>query len=158
MTFELPELDEKATKQAVESIFRRYRVAKYLSHEEREVSITTNPDERLHGPTFETSDQVAEVATYNADQEEKRRKFCEKMERAVKHLPPMEKFLIESRYMGSDSEYLTDYNVYSFKFQPPISAMTYINIRWKAFYKLALNLNVAVIKKANEPSREQNID
>lgn len=31
------------------------------------------------------------------------------------------------------------------KFQPPISEKTYAKIRWKAFYKLALNLNIAVI-------------
>lgn len=48
--------------------------------------------------------------------------------------------------MSEEAEYITDYNVYCFKFQPPISAVTYSNIRWKAFYKLALNLNIAVTK------------
>lgn len=62
----------------------------------------------------------------------------------------MEKFLIEERYMTEDSEYLTDYKLYSFKFQPQISERTYAKIRWKAFYKLALNLNIAVLKNKEE--------
>lgn len=49
--------------------------------------------------------------------------------------------------MAEESEYLTDYQVYCFKFQPPISTTTYDKIRWKAFYKLALNLNIAITKK-----------
>jgi hypothetical protein len=48
--------------------------------------------------------------------------------------------------MSEDAEYLTDFNVYYHKFQPPISEKTYSKIRWKAFYKLALNLNIAVTK------------
>jgi hypothetical protein len=58
----------------------------------------------------------------------------------VKRLPKMERFLIEERYMSEDAEYLTDFNVYYHKFQPPISEKTYSKIRWKAFYKLALEL------------------
>ncbi|CRF29094.1 Uncharacterised protein [Mycobacterium tuberculosis] len=58
----------------------------------------------------------------------------------------MERFLIEERYMCSDADYLTDYNVYQHKFQPPISENTYAKIRWRAFYKLALSLNIAIVK------------
>src|SRR5699024_1709577 len=91
-------------------------------------------------------DQTGSIATWNISQQENRRKYCERIERSVKRLPKMERFLIEERYMSEESEYITDYNVYCFKFQPPISAMTYDKIRWKAFYKLALNLNIAVTK------------
>ena len=58
----------------------------------------------------------------------------------------MERFLIEERYMSKDGDYLTDFNFYCHKFQPPISAMTYSKIRGKAFYRLALNLNIAITK------------
>ncbi|MDF2792140.1 MAG: transcriptional regulator, partial [Neobacillus sp.] len=58
----------------------------------------------------------------------------------------MERFLIEARYMAEDSEYITDFNVYCHKFKPQISHVTYDKIRWKAFYRLALNLNIAVTK------------
>lgn len=146
MSFELPELDRKATQAAVESELERYRLFKYLTFEEREAATTAHMDDIGGGRSNMTSDQTGSIALYNVDEQERRRKYCERIERAVKRLPPMERFLIEERYMADDSEYLTDYNVYCFKFQPPISAMTYAKIRWKAFYRMALNLNVAVTR------------
>jgi ArpU family phage transcriptional regulator len=147
LDFELPELDRKATKAKVEEHLEKYRLFKYLTYEEREASITASTEERFHGPTNVTSDQTGSIAIYNADEQERRKQFCLRTERAVKYLPPRERFLIEHRYMADDSEYLTDFKVYCFKFQPPISAVTYDKIRWKAFYRLALNLNIAVTKK-----------
>jgi ArpU family phage transcriptional regulator len=146
MSFELPELDRKATQAKVEEHLEKYRLFKYLTFEEREASITSSSTPRFHGSTNQTSDQTASIALYNVDEQEKRKQFCERTERAVKRLPKMERFLIEERYMSEDAEYLTDYNVYCFKFQPPISERTYVKIRWKAFYKVALNLNIAITK------------
>lgn len=143
----LPEIDRKETQQAVEDALEKYRLFKYLSFEEREASTTASAEIRYHGPTNETSDQTGSIAAYNVDQGEMRKDFCFRVERAVNRLPKMERFLIEERYMTNEAEYLTDYNVYCFKFQPPISAMTYSKIRWKAFYRLALNLNIAIEKK-----------
>lgn len=147
MVFELPELDRKATQWAVEAELEKYRLYKYLIFEEREASITGSSEERFHGPTNMTSDQTGSIAIYNADQQRYRRDYCKRVEWAVRRLPNMERFLIEERYMSEDAEYLSDYNVYCFKFQPPISEKKYSKIRWKAFYKLALNLNLAAITK-----------
>jgi ArpU family phage transcriptional regulator len=146
MDFELPELDRKATKTKVEDHLEKYRLFKYLTFEEREASITASSDPRYHGPTNQTSDQTSSIAIHNVDEQEKRKHFCFRTERAVKHLPPMERFLIEARYMSEDSEYITDLTVYCHRFQPPISHVTYDKIRWKAFYRLALNLNIAVTR------------
>ncbi len=146
MSFELPELDRKETQKAVEAALERYRIFKFITFEEREASTTAHIDDIGGGGSNLPGDQTGSIAVYNVDEQEKRRKYCERIERSVKRLPKMERFLIEERYMTEDAEYITDYKVYCFVFQPPISAMTYINIRWKAFYKLALNLNIAVIK------------
>jgi ArpU family phage transcriptional regulator len=146
MGFELPELDRKATQLAVEAELEKYRLYKYLIFEEREASITASSEVRYHEPTNMTSDQTGNIAIYNSDIQRYRRAFCDRLERAVNRLPKMERFLIEERYMCQDGDYLTDFNVYCHKFQPPISAMTYAKIRWKAFYRLALNLNIAVTK------------
>jgi ArpU family phage transcriptional regulator len=145
MSFVLPEIDRKATQSKVEQHLEQYRLFKYLAFEEREASITASSEIRYHGPTNTTSDQTSNIAIYNADQQKYREQFIFRTEKAVDRLPKMEKFLIQERYMSSESEYLTDYNVYSHKFQPPISEKTYSKIRWKAFYKLALNLNIAVL-------------
>ncbi|MGI8351696.1 ArpU family phage packaging/lysis transcriptional regulator [Niallia circulans] len=146
MSFVLPEIDRKLTQQAVEGELEKYRLFKYLEFEEREASITASSEPRYHGPTNQTSDQTSNIATYNVDQQTYRQNFINRVERAVARLPKMERFLIEERYMTNESEYITDYNVYCFKFQPPISAVTYGKIRWKAFYRLALNMNIAVLK------------
>lgn len=147
--FELPELDRKGTKEAVVDALETYRVSKYLTYEEQEASLTASYSERLHGPTNETSDQTADVAVNNItnkNKQEARKRYCERIERAVKRLPRMERKLIEERYMGDNSEYLTDYAVYNHHFNPPISEGTYGKIRWKAFYKLALSLNIEIVK------------
>lgn len=146
LDFELPELDRKATKVKVEEHLEKYRMCKYLTFEERETSLTASPEPRYHGPTNLTSDQTGSIAIYNVDEQQKRKSFCQHTEWAVKKLPKMERSLIEQRYMSEEAEYLTDYQVYNFLFQPAISEKTYSKIRWKAFYKLALNLNIVVLK------------
>jgi len=145
MTF-LPEIDRKKTQKAVEDAFEKYRLFKYLTFEEREASITAGYKEST-GSSNKISDQTAQIATYNIDEPERRKAFCERVERAVNRLPLKEKFLVQERYMSDDSEYITDYTVYCHRFSPPISEGTYSKIRWKAFYKLALNLNIAVVKE-----------
>lgn len=147
MSFELPELDRKKTQQEVESALAKYRLYKYLTFDEREAGITASYEERFHSNTNTTSDQTSQIAISNADQQQIRKNYCERIERAVKRLPRMERFLIEERYMSEDADYINDFTVYCHKFQPPISHMTYANIRWKAFYKLALNLNIAAKKE-----------
>jgi len=146
LDFVLPELDRKATQAAVERELERYRLFKYLTFEEREANITSHMDDIGGGKSNLTSDQTGNVAITNAVEQMERRKYCDRIERAVRRLPPMERFLIETRYLADDAEYLTDMKVYCFTFQPPISATTYDKIRWKAFYKLALDLNIAVIR------------
>lgn len=146
MSFELPELDRKKTKQAVEDALEKYRIFKYVAFKEREANITAVYSDMPRGNTNVTSDQTAEIAVFNVDTQAARKSYCERIERAVRLLPRMERFLIEERYLSDDAEYLTDYNVYSFKFQPPISERTYSKIRWKAFYKFALAMDIAVEK------------
>lgn len=149
----LPELDPKKTRRAVEEALYKYRICKYLTFDEREASTTQSYEERFHGPTNQTSDQTASVAVYNVDQQDARKAYCDWIERCVRRLPMKERFLIEQRYMAEDAQYLTDLNVYSFKFQPPISYGLYKEIRWRAFYSLALRLRLAVLKKQEEPGK-----
>ncbi|OAZ43387.1 ArpU family phage packaging/lysis transcriptional regulator [Paenibacillus polymyxa] len=141
----LPEIDRKQTQAAVEAALEKYRIYKYLSVEEREASTTAAySDMPRSSPTNVTSDQTANIAIYNVDSQTYREEYCKRVERAVKRMPKMESFLIESRYMTKEHDYITDQRVYSFVFQPPISEPTYRKIRWRAFYKLALDLKIIV--------------
>lgn len=139
---ELPKLDRKRTQSAVEGALERYRIFSIMAFEEREAVITASYQERYHGPTNQTSDQTASVAIHNVDASAQRRAYCDWIEQAVKRLHPKERLLIEERYMKQD--YIYDYQIYSNVFDPPISEGTYYKLRWKAFYKLALILNLSV--------------
>lgn len=138
----MPTANKKAIKKAVEAALEKYRIYKYLTFEEREASITASYEERFHGPTNQTSDQTANIAIHNVDAQAARKAYCERIERVVKRLPEKEMFLIQKRYLTEDSQYITDYHVFCFEFDPPISAVTYAKIRDSAFMKLHMVLNL----------------
>ncbi|GIO33677.1 ArpU family transcriptional regulator [Paenibacillus albilobatus] len=145
LSFELPELDRKKTQAAVEAALEKYRIYKSITFEEKEASVTASPTERFHGPTNVTSDQTAAIAIYNVDTPAARRAYCERIERAVNQLPKRERILITERYLNTDCDF--DYQVYNNAFDRPISESSYYKYKWKAFYKLALNLNIQVVKE-----------
>lgn len=145
----LPEIDRERTQAAVEAALYKYRENKFLTFDEREASTTAAWSATPRSDTGTTSDQTSNIAIYNVDGKAARREYCERIERIVRRLPRMEKFLIEERYMTNEHDYITHEKVYSFSFKPPISAGTYKKIRWKAFYKLALDLNLIVEKESS---------
>lgn len=144
---EFPELDTRKTKAAIVAAFEKYHMCKYLTFEEREAATTQSYNVREHGPTNVTSDQTASIAIYNTDAQTARKAYVDKVERAVRSLPPQERFLIEKRYMVENFKYITDQHVYNFDFRPPISQPVYKKIRWQAFYLLAIKLRIAVLKE-----------
>jgi ArpU family phage transcriptional regulator len=148
----LPEIDRKKTQEAVERALEKYRYYKFLSEdeEEREASTTASYSLSPRGYTGTTSDQTGDIAVHNVDKQIQRRKYCERIERVVRRMPRMERFLIEERYLTKEHDYITDQHVYNFVFQPPISSGKYDKIRWKAFFKLASNLDLIVEKTGNE--------
>lgn len=141
-------LDKKKTKIEVEAAFERYRIYKFLNFEQRESKITTSVAPRYHGLTNVISDQTAAVAVHNVDEQKKRNEYIELIDTIVSQLPIQERFLINERYLCQEADYLTDYNIYCFKFDPPISEKTYAKIRWRAMSKIALTLEIAVKKQA----------
>jgi len=135
----IPEEKIKAAHEKLKDEFEKYRMCKYLVSVE-EASTTASYAERFHGPTNVTSDQTAQVALRNVELQEKRRKYCEWIERHVAKLQPDEKFLIERRYMAQDAEYITDQRVYQIEFDPPKTFKAFNDIRKRAIKKLALSI------------------
>lgn len=146
----LPEIDRERTQAAVEAALEKYRMYKFLSSDEREATTTAAWSDMPKGFTGLTSDQTASIAIHNVDTQAHRKNYCERIERVVNRMPKMEGFLIKERYMTTEHDYITDQKVYNFSFQPQISAPTYIKIRWRAFYKLALELNLVVERESKE--------
>lgn len=145
ITFELPELDRKLTQAAVEAALEKYRLYKSITSDEREAQTTAAWSDSPKGYTGTTSDQTSNIAIHNVDSQEYRKRYCERMERAVKKLPMKERILITERYLNIDCDY--DYVVYNHVLDPPIGETTYYKRKWKAFYKIALTLNIQVVKE-----------
>lgn len=138
----IPVPEIKRIRKSVEAALEKYRIYKYLIFAEREAAITSSYDLREGGASNKTSDQTGSIAVHNVDAQDARRAYCERIESAVGCLPIKEKILITERYMGRDSEYITDYSIYCHRFDPPISPVTYSRIRERAIYKLALMLGL----------------
>lgn len=68
--------------------------------------------------------------------------FCQKLEKVIAELPIKESFLIKERYLHPESDYITDYQVYSFRYEPQISDQTYARYRNRAMIRIALYLGV----------------
>lgn len=149
MSFELPEFDRKATRSAVDAALEKYRVYKSTVFEEKEAQTTAQLSASPRSDTGVTSDQTGNIAAYNVDEPVARRAYCRRIEEAVRLLPKRERILITERYLNTDCDF--DYVVYNNAFERPISEATYYHLKWKAFYKLALNLNIQVIKDQKGP-------
>ncbi|UQZ37451.1 transcriptional regulator [Paenibacillus sp. PK3_47] len=135
----LPELDRRRTQITIESMLEKYRIFKTVTFEAREASVTYSYNERFHGPTNTVSDQTAAIAAHNVDVPAARRAYCAALDSVVDRLDTREQQLVRERYMRRDEIY--DYTVYNHVFDPPVSKDTYVKIRSKAFYKMALALS-----------------
>ncbi|MGF9821425.1 ArpU family phage packaging/lysis transcriptional regulator [Brevibacillus agri] len=130
----------KKIRSAVEAAMEKYRMYKYLMFDERVTRVTASYEPFVHSKTNQKSDQTAAIATHNVDGHTEREAYCNLIERAVAQLPEKERFLITKRYLEDD--YVLDYQVHSFLFDPPISEFTYYKIKNRAMYKLALMLGL----------------
>ncbi|AIQ54986.1 ArpU family phage packaging/lysis transcriptional regulator [Paenibacillus sp. FSL R7-0331] len=134
----LPELDRRRTQMTIENMLERYRIFKTVTFEAKEAGSTYSNTEKFHGPTHRTTDQTAPIAAHNVDVPAARRAYCTALESVVDRLEPREQQLVHERYMRRDGVY--DYTIYNHVFDPPVSKDTYVKIRSKAFYKMALAL------------------
>ncbi|WP_240343854.1 ArpU family phage packaging/lysis transcriptional regulator [Paenibacillus sp. SYP-B3998] len=143
----LPDLDKWETKKAVEEALETYRMYKFLVFEEKEARITAvYSDMPRSSPTNVTSDQTADIATYNVDRPAAMKTYVDRIDGIVSRMKPKEKTLMEKRYLNRDHfEY--DNIAYDLTFDNPISSKTYDKIRWKAIEKLARALGIGVEKE-----------
>lgn len=141
----IPAAKIKQVRPALEELFYKYRLYKHHSFHGREAQITSSSEPRYHGQTNQITDQTGNIAAWNVDERAERNAYCEHIEQAVEKLPDVEKKLIVERYLCRNAEYITDSAVYNFKFDSPVSAVTYMKIRNRAFARLADMLGIASI-------------
>lgn len=134
--------EKKKIRKAVEKELERYRFYKATAFIERETNIISSYDPRYHGPTNVTNDQTAVAAIHNVDELQKRKEFCKRIETAINQISERKRFLITEKYLSKECDYVTDYMIYGFKFDPPISEKTFTVIRNRAMLKLSLLLGI----------------
>ncbi|MED0676735.1 ArpU family phage packaging/lysis transcriptional regulator [Aneurinibacillus thermoaerophilus] len=111
----------------------------------REIGMTPAYEAWYHGATNKTSDQVAECATWNVDEEERIRQLTERVEWAVSRLSKKEEEIIRKRYLEDES---FDYIVAG---EVGLSERTYTRVKARAFYKLAFMLKLEVLAEDPGP-------
>ena len=157
----LPELDRRRTQVAIEGMLEKYRIFKTVTFEAKEAGTTYSYIERFHGPTNKITDQTASIATHNVDVPAARIAYCTYIESVVERLDTREQQLIRERYLRRDEMY--DYTIYNHVFDPPVSKDTYVKIRSRAFYKMALAfmdlnlLSISSLLKTSTSTQQQEI-
>lgn len=132
----LPELDRRKTQRAVEQIFDTYRIYRTITFEIKEPRAREYTDK----PVLPIrSLRVGDRISGEMDEPAARKQYCDLIDSIVERLDERERLLLMERYMKSDDVF--DYKVYNHIFDPPVSKDTYVKIRSRAFYKIALALS-----------------
>ena len=138
MTFKLPKIDPKKTKDAVESALEKYRIFMLQVSLDRLPQVTASYS--LQPPSFgnEFHSSTEEAAVANVDYEKPRMDYMSRIMRAVNRLSYQERSIIVKRYMEDE---MFDYHVYN---EVGMSERNYYRIKGRAFYKLAFLLKIEV--------------
>ena len=128
----LPEIDEKATKKAVERVLEKYRIYKLQVSLDRLPTITADYSFMPRSYTGTTSDSTADAAIANIDYERERIQFLNRIHDAVNRLTPRERSIIIQVYLADEPKY--DYEVYN---ELNISERQYYRIKLVLLIKLS---------------------
>ena len=123
----LPEIDEKATKKAVERVLEKYRIYKLQVSLNRLPTITADYSFMPRSYTGTTSDSTADAAIANIDYERERIQFLNRIHTAVNRLTPRERAIIIQAYLLDEPMY--DYEIY-----------TELNVSERHFYRMKSNM------------------
>ena len=146
MSFVLPEIDRKATQEAVEGAIEKYRFYLMSVPEEKLPQVT--PKYTLELPVFSNQfhSSTESIAIERVDEERRRVEYVEFFRRAVNRLNKKEREAFILRYLGEDELY--DYEVYN---ELGMSESYYHQkFKPRIFYKLAFALKIEVLKPKEE--------
>ncbi|MNS48481.1 hypothetical protein D3C72_810550 [compost metagenome] len=142
LSLDIYEVDENATREAVEKylfLAREYKVTEYIPEEP---SMTASYSDMPRSNTGVTSDQTGDLVTRMLDEIERRRKHVERAEKAISRLGWKQQKLIRARYMDEDDAW--DYDTAD---QIGYSDRHYRRIKSIAIYRLASTLGLIVLKE-----------
>lgn len=132
-------IDEDATKRAVEKYLfqaREYKVTEFIPLEQK-VTAAYEPQFR---DKYAVSSPVQNIAIYNIDEPERRRRHLERANRAINRLGTTQKQLVQERYIEDDN--VSDMEV---ALRLGYSDRHYRRIKSLAIYRLADALGLVVL-------------
>lgn len=142
LTIGIYEIDEKATTAAVEEYLKDAREYSITEFVPIEPTTTAGYSDMPRGSG--TSDQTGDIAIYNTDEQERRKRHIERVERAVSRLPQRQQKLIRTKYLEPDGEDKWDYEIAD---EIGYSYRHYKRIKSFAIYRLATSLKLIKLKE-----------
>lgn len=141
MTFDIYDVDEDKTREAVEKYLsraREYQVTEYIPEEP---SMTASYSDMPRSNTGVTSDQTSNLVINMVDEQQRRKRHVERAEKAIRKLGAKQQLLIRERYMNDD-------DVWDSEVARKIgySDRHYRRIKSYAIYRLATSLGLIVFK------------
>lgn len=135
LSFELPEIDRSATKNAIEHALEKYRIFQLMIPDERLPKITQTFSFVPPSNTNSFHSSTEDAAIQNVDQEQYRREFMRNIQKAVNRLNYDERSIIIKKHLNDENVF--DYEVYN---ELGMSERKYYRVKSRAFYKLAFIL------------------
>ncbi|GGC97777.1 ArpU family phage packaging/lysis transcriptional regulator [Pontibacillus salipaludis] len=139
MSFELPKIKRRETREKVESALEKYQIYKLMEPLDVSTKITSSFKDVPSCSSGTNHSKTEAVAIHKVDQEAHREKYMRWIERALKRLNRKEEAVINKLYMEEDDVF--DYEAYN---ELGFSERTFYRIKSDAFYKLAFILKIAV--------------
>ncbi|MBA4538812.1 ArpU family transcriptional regulator [Bacillus aquiflavi] len=139
LNINLTAVDRTATKKAVSSALEKYRILLLTQNEESQPKITQTFSLVPPVQSNEFYSSTESTAIKNVDQEKQRSEYLARISKAVNRLSYWERAIIIQRYMQLEEVY--DYEIYN---ELGMSERKYYRLKSRAFFKLALALNIEV--------------
>lgn len=141
ISFDLPEINRKETRDRVEAALEKYKIMLLMDPEELEPKITST-FHLVKSSTNEKHSKTEDTAIKKINIEMDRENYIKKIIKAVNRLSFLERKIIIKRYLTDEDVY--DYEVYN---ELGLSESKFYRIKSDAFYKLAFLLNIVVYKE-----------
>jgi ArpU family phage transcriptional regulator len=149
LSFQLPEIDREATREAVERALEKYRIYLLTVPEERLPKITQTFSIVPPSNTNQFHSSTEDAAAFNIDYAKEKEDHINWVQKAVNRLSHLERGIIIQRYMNLEDVF--DYEVYN---ELGMSERKYYRVKARAFYKLAFVLKLEVYNTNGNDQRE----
>ncbi|WP_078430470.1 ArpU family phage packaging/lysis transcriptional regulator [Alkalihalobacterium alkalinitrilicum] len=141
LIFDIPEIDRKETKEAVEKALSNYKWYLLATPEEELPRMTASYSLTPPSNTNAFHSSTEEAAIKNAHFDIERKKYIDKFVRAFNRLSAIERQVINKRYLEEDE--IFDYLVFN---ELGLGETKYYEVKGRAIYKLAFALRLDVMK------------